>query len=99
MPLHNVSATHHEHSCIICGAQKQQAHTEIEQVQTSRGITLVIECANGHRECFNMELTAEDEQTGSDVHKHQAQQIRALQKHLGLPLVEERNGLAPSPVG
>lgn len=95
MPIHNVSSTHHDHSCVICGAAEQQRpHEKIERVTAPDGsVLLVIECAAGHRECFNNALTAEEETspTRDEASREQVRNVRALHKHLGLPLVEERS--------
>lgn len=88
MPLHNVTPTSFDHVCAVCEASKQgRPHREIEVVEVSPGKkVIVIECAAGHREGFNMHLSALDEihPDFTDEHRHQAAQIRQLQQHLGL---------------
>lgn len=90
MPVYNVSETHHDHICVICGATEQQRpHEKVEQVEVSPGkIVLVIECAGGHRECFNNALPASEETspTRDEASREQVRNVRALHKHLGLPV-------------
>lgn len=90
MPLHNVSEIHHDHSCVICGATEQQRpHEKVERLEVSPGkVVLIIECANGHRECFNNALGPEEETspTRSEESRQQVRNVRALHRHLGLPV-------------
>lgn len=88
MPLHNVSGTHHDHICVVCGAAEQQRpHEKIERVSVPGGaVVLVIECENGHRECFNNALGPEEETspTRDEASREQVRNVRTLHKHLGL---------------
>lgn len=85
MPIHNVSETHHDHVCAMCGASKlQNAHEKIERLELSPGkVTLVIECANGHRESFtsNLEESEETNPERSEFGREQVRNVRALYRH------------------
>lgn len=97
--IYNVSATQHDHRCVVCGATEQQRpHEKIERVTALDGSTiLVIECAAGHRECFNNALPAWEETspTRDEASREQVRNVRLLYRHVGLPLVEERSGPQP----
>ena len=93
MPLHNVTASSFDHTCVICGAARQgiaHAHQpaifEHVIIPESQKTILVAVCPNGHREGFNMNLGPEHEihPDFTDEHRHQAGQIRLLMQHLGL---------------
>lgn len=99
MPLHNVTPTSFDHVCAsvdpethqVCGlTQTALAHSAIEQrvIEPDNKVVLVATCPAGHRESFKMNLTAihETHPDFSEEHRHQAQQIRAMQRHLGLPV-------------
>ena len=87
MPLYNVSTTHHDHHCVICGAiEKQRPHELIERVTAPDGsVVLVIECADGHRECFNNALGPEEEtsETRDEASREQVRNVRALYRLAG----------------
>lgn len=90
MAIYNVSATHHDHECSVCGARKEHhPHEHIEKVQIDEGVTvLVAECAQGHRECFNNALGPEEETspTRDEASREQVRNVRLLHRHLGLPV-------------
>lgn len=87
MPLYNISETHHDHICASCGvAEQQRPHEKIERLAAPNGsIILVIECANGHRECFNNELPEWEETspTRDEASREQVRNVRLLYKHAG----------------
>lgn len=99
MSIHNVTPTHVDHICSHPGCQHQRAelaHSEVvKQVhllpddQHPQGQTvLVIECPDGHRECFNNALEASEETspTRDEASREQVRNVRALHKYLGLPV-------------
>lgn len=86
--ISNVTATSFDHTCDECGHMRQGlSHSEIRQIPANEGhILLTIACPSGkHFECLNPALDAshETDERYSAVHRHQAQQIRQLQQHLG----------------
>lgn len=99
MPIHVNEKTLH-HACPACAyIRLDLPHAEAEHVpvlfegKPSGEYSLVLECPScGTRECLNTELALEEEQAGHLGHQQQAQHIRALQQHLGLPRIEERQG-------
>lgn len=99
MSIHNVTPTHFDHVCnavhpytgSTCGKSATREHAELEQVQGPDGsIILVAVCVDdpNHRECFNHRLTAADETAVSrdDFSREQVRNVRALYRHLGLPV-------------
>ena len=88
--IYNVTPTMLDHECVICGAKKSQhPHEKIERVEGVGGsIVLVVECENGHRECFNNNLPAYEETslTRDETSREQVKNVRALHRHLGLPV-------------
>lgn len=90
MSIHNVTPTHVDHLCEVCGQQTTKAHSEVEQVQPRPGmpVVLVLTCPQGHRYCLNNALEPEEETspTRDEAGREQVRNVRALHRALGLPV-------------
>ena len=94
--IHNVTASTFDHLCegntngVPCPHNRTGlAHTQVEKRYLSNWQPdLVITCPAGHEEHLNTRLGPQHEIGAqfSEEYRQRAQQIRALQRHLGLPV-------------
>lgn len=94
MSIHNITASTFDHVCSAPGCQHSRQgllHSTLHPDMVDHpvhGKIICIICPGGHVECLNNALEAWEETspTRDEASREQVRNVRALHRHLGLPV-------------